>query len=118
MRLLVAACAGLLLASPASAQEVIGTVDAVYLEAARGVLLQWRTRDGGSVRRWADVDVDGRKVLVQVPQGMRVLPGERIAVLLAAPKSMPLARSLPTTAVSRASPLAPDPSEHGASVGR
>lgn len=112
MKRFAAAFAGLLLSFPAAAEELAGTVQAIYYEASRGILLQWRPRME-STRRWADVDVDGRRVLARVPDGMRVSPGDGIAVLLGEPKSMPLAQVLPTTAVSQA--VAPDSS---ASVGR
>jgi len=112
MRTFAAALAVFLLSLPAGAEEAAGTVMAVYYEASRGVLLQWRARAGSGVR-WADVDLGGRKVLARIPDGMRVSPGDRIAVLLGEPKSMPLAQALPTAAISRAVA-----SDANASVGR
>jgi hypothetical protein len=112
MKHVAAVVAGLLMSFPATAEELAGMVREIYYEAGPGILLQWRPRMG-SARRWADVDVDGRRVLARVPDDMRVSPGHGIAVVLGAPKSMPLAQALPMTAVSRAVAL-----DSSASVGR
>ncbi len=107
------ALVGALAAFPANAEEAAGRVDAVYYEAAPGILIAARVQGKAGGARWADVDVGGRKVLARVPDDMKVSPGDRIAVRLAAPKSSQLAYVLPTTTVSRA--LGPDPN---ASIGR
>jgi hypothetical protein len=114
MKRFAAAIAGVFLSLSfgSRAEQATGTVEAVYYEAAPGILQQWRPRIA-SRRLWVDVDMDGRKVLARVPEGMPVSPGRRIAVFLGEPKSMPLAQALPTTTVSRVT--APDPN---ASVGR
>lgn len=106
------ALAAFLLSLPAGADEVAGIVETVYYEAAPGLLQQWHPRVGAR-RLWADIDVDGRKLLARVPEGMPISPGQRIAVRPGEPKSTPLARALPMTTVSRVA--APDP---GASAGR
>ncbi len=103
-----------LVATPASGtEEVSGRVDAVYYEAARGILVAAGVRGAPRGARWADVDLGGRKVLVRVPDDMSVAAGDLIAVRLGEPKSGQLAYVLPTTTVSRA--LGPDPN---ASIGR
>ncbi len=100
-------------AFPAGAEEAFGRVDGLYYQAAPGVLVAARLQGNPGAARWADVDLGGRKVLVRVPDDMRVAAGDRIAVRLGAPKSNQLATILPTTTVSRA--LGPDPN---ASIGR
>lgn len=112
MKRAAAVLAGLFLSFGAPAEEAAGKVEAVYYEAAPGILQQWRPRMD-SRRLWVDVDVDGRRVLARVPEGVPVWPGKRIAVVLGEPKSTPLALVLPMATVSRVA--APDPS---ASVGR
>jgi hypothetical protein len=102
-----------LAAFPVHAEEVFGRVDAVYYEAARGVLVDAKLHRRASGPRWADVDVGGRKVLARVPDDMRLSTGDRIAVRLGDPKSSQLAAILPSTTVSRV--IAPDPN---ASIGR
>lgn len=97
----------------AFAEELSGRVDALYVEAANGVLLEERFAGARPGARWADVSVGDRRVLARVPEEMRIRRGDRIAVRVGTPKSNPLAYVLPTTTVSRA--LAPDPN---ASVGR
>lgn len=112
--LLIGALLGLLgLAFPAGAEEAFGRVDALYYQAAPGVLLAARLAGRPEGALWADVDLGGRKVLVRVPDEMKLAAGDRVAVRLGAPKSSQLAAILPTTTVSRA--LAPDPN---ASIGR
>src|SRR5688572_1885819 len=111
---LLGALLGLLgLAFPVGAEEAFGRVDALYYQAAPGVLVAARLAGRTEGARWADVDVGGRKVLVRVPEEMKVSAGDRVAVRLGAPKSSQLAAILPTTTVSRA--LGADPN---ASVGR
>ena len=110
---LVWALLGALAVCPAYAEEAAGRVDAVYYEAAPGILVAARLGGKAGGTRWADVDVGGRKVLARVPDDMSVSAGDRIAVRLGAPKSSQLSYILPTTAVSRA--LGPDTN---ASIGR
>lgn len=110
---LLCALVGTLAAFSAIAEEAAGRVDAVYYEAAPGILVAARVHGKAGGTRWADVDIGGRKVLARVPEGMNISAGDRIAVRLAAPKSSQLAYVLPTTTVSRA--LGPDPN---ASIGR
>jgi hypothetical protein len=107
-------CALLLLAVPALAEEATGRVDAVYFEVAPGVFVTAGAQRPAHARRWADVDVGGRKVLARVPDELQVGPGDRIALRLGDRKSSALAQALPTTAVSRVLGL-PEPN---ASIGR
>jgi hypothetical protein len=88
-------------------------VDAIYVEAAHGVLIEERLAGARPGARWADVSIGDRKVLARVPDDLRVARGDLIAVRVGAPKSNQLAHVLPTTTVSRA--VAPDPN---ASIGR
>jgi hypothetical protein len=102
--------AGLLLAavlSPASAEDATGRVRAIYYQAGPGVLVDAKMLHSPSAIRWADVDVRGRSVLVQMPAEMNAKPGDLVAVRLAEPKSSQLAQILPELAVSRA--IAIDP---------
>ena len=87
--------------SPANAEEAIGRVRTVYYEAAKGVLVDAKLSRRGSVIRWADVEVQGRMVLVQIPGAMNAAVGDVVAVRLAEPKSSQLAQILPQVAVSR-----------------
>ena len=107
-------CAFLLAASASAlAEDVAGRVDAVYFEVSPGVFIAGVARPPAGAARWADVTLDGRRVLARVPDDVQVRQGDRIAVRVGDRKSAPLAQVLPTTTVSRA--LAPDPN---ASVGR
>ncbi|HYD56110.1 MAG TPA: hypothetical protein VEB41_04300 [Burkholderiales bacterium] len=98
---------------PSGAEEVTGRVAAIYREASPGVLMEERLARPRGGARWADVDVDGRRILARLPDEMPLSLGERIAVRVGAPKSSQLAYVLPMTTVSRA--IAPDPN---ASMGR
>lgn len=116
-------CFGLFLfLSPANAQEALGRVRAIYYEAARGVLVDARMSHRSSAIRWADVELQGRSVLVQMPSGLSAGVGDVVAVRLAAPKSSQLAQILPQVAVSRALEINPrqfaGQQEPNASTGR
>jgi len=87
--------------SPANAEEAIGRVRTVYYEAAKGVLVDAKLSRRGSVIRWADVEVQGRMVLVQIPGAMNAAVGDVVAARMAEPKSSQLAQILPQVAVSR-----------------
>ena len=87
--------------SPANADEAIGRVRTIYYEAAKGVLVDAKLSRRGSLIRWADVEVQGRMVLVQIPGAMNAAIGDVVAVRLAEPKSSQLAQILPQVAVSR-----------------
>ena len=87
--------------SPANAEEAIGRVRTIYYEAAKGVLVDAKLSRRGSVIRWADVEVQGRMVLVQIPVEMNAGVGDVVAMRLAEPKSSQLAQILPQVAVSR-----------------
>src|SRR5258705_2600052 len=103
-------CFGLFLfLSPANAEEAIGRVRTVYYEAARGVLVDAKMARRASAIRWADVEVQGRMVLVQMPSGLEAGVGDLVAVRLAEPKSNQLAQILPQVAVSPAPPGKPPP---------
>jgi hypothetical protein len=120
---LVFFCFGLFLfLSPANAQEATGRVRAIYYEAARGVLVDARMSHRPSAIRWADVELQGRSVLVQMPSGLSAGVGDLVAVRLAAPKSNQLAQILPQVAVSRALEINPPQfagqQEPNASTGR
>ena len=88
-------------AFPSGAEEVTGHVAAIYREASPGVLMEERLAGSLAGARWADVDVNGRRILARVPDGMALSRGERIAVRVGAPKSSQLAQVLPMTTVSR-----------------
>jgi hypothetical protein len=107
-------CTLLLLALPVLAQEADGRVDAIYFEVAPGMFVTAGALRPAGARRWADVDVGGRKVLARLPDQLQVGPGDRIAVRLGDRKSSALAQALPTTAVSRAL----GPVDPNASIGR
>ncbi|HWA38340.1 MAG TPA: hypothetical protein VG873_10785 [Burkholderiales bacterium] len=107
-------CALLSLALPVLAQDATGRVDAIYFEVAPGVLVTAGALRPANARRWADVDVGGRKVLARLPEELRVGPGDRIAVRVGDRKSSALAQVLPTTTVSRAL----GPVDPNASIGR
>jgi hypothetical protein len=116
-------CFGLFLfLSPANAQEVTGRVRAIYYEAAHGVLVDAKLTRRPSKIRWADVELAGRMVLVQMPAGFDPLVGDLVAVRLAEPKSSQLAQILPQVAVSRALEINPPqfagPQDPNASTGR
>jgi len=88
--------------SPANAQEATGRVRTIYYEAAHGVLVDARLSHRASAIRWADVELPGRRVLVQMPAGMNAAVGDAVAVRLAEPKSSQLAQILPGVTVARA----------------
>ena len=75
--------------SPASAEELIARVRAVYYEAAGGVLVEPKMARRASAARWVDVELaDGNRALVQLPSDLRAGVGDVVAVRLAAPKSL------------------------------
>ena len=100
--------------SPAHAQEVTGRVQGIYYQSANGVLVDAKMLHSPSAIRWADVEVRGRLVLVQMPADLNPKVGDLVAVRLAEPKSSQLAQILPTVTVGRALALEPE----SASVGR
>ena len=89
-------------ASCVQAEEATGRVRAIYYEAARGVLVEARLVRQSSAIRWADVELPGRRVLVQMPAGMNAAVGDAVAVRLGEPKSSQLAQILPGVTVARA----------------
>ncbi len=101
----------LLAPTPAWPADVLGKVQALYYESARGVFLDARMLRNTAATRWADVDIEGRVMLVQLPAGMSALPGDMVSVRLGEPKSGQLARVLPTTVISRALEVNPQPSQ-------
>ena len=116
-------CFGLFLfLSPANAQEATGRVRAIYYEAAHGVLVDARVTRRPSKIRWADIELSGRMVLVQMPADFNPVIGDLVAVRLAEPKSSQLAQILPQVAVSRALEINPPqfagPQDPNASTGR
>jgi hypothetical protein len=95
----------LLFASSVQGAETTGRVRALYYEAARGVLVEAKMLHGAGATRWADVEAEGRRLLVRVPAGMSAAVGDLVAVRLADPKSSQLAQILPAVAVNRAFPI-------------
>src|SRR3954468_14892893 len=72
----------------ASAQDETGRVRALYVEAARGVLVEPRLQGNPDARRWADVELSNvlgerRRTLVLVPDDMTVRIGDLVGVQLA-----------------------------------
>ncbi len=110
MRVLFAFGLLCLLATAVRAEEAIGRVQAIYYEAAPGVLVDSRFRARPSAIRWADVEVGGRHVLAKMPAEVRAGVGERVAIRLANPKSTPLAQILPEVATARALESIPESS--------
>lgn len=105
---------GLFLAlTPAEAEQLIGRVRALYVQAAPGVLMEAAGKgsahaNGESAQaHWADVEVDGRMHLVRVPAELRMRVGDRVSVRLGEPRSTHIARVLPTVAESRALSIEP-----------
>jgi hypothetical protein len=107
---------GLFLAlTPAEAEQLIGRVQALYVQAAPGVLMEAAGIGKGSAHapgesaqaHWADVEVDGRMHLVRVPAELRMRVGDRVSVRLSEPRSTHIARVLPTVAESRALSIEP-----------
>ena len=116
-------CFGLFLfLSPANAQEATGRVRAIYYEAAHGVLVEAKLARRPTAIRWADVELQGRSVLVRMPAAFNAGVGDLVAVRLAEPKSSQLAQILPQVAVSRALEINPPQfagrQEPNASTGR
>ena len=93
--------------SPANAEDATGRVRAIYYEAARGVLVEAKLSHRTAAIRWADVELQGRNVLVQMPSGLNAGVGDVVAVRLAEPSSSQLAHVLPQVAVSRALEINP-----------
>jgi hypothetical protein len=102
MRVVVAFLCFCSVAAPATADEVLGRVRALYYEAGRGVLVEAKMLHRSSAIRWADVEVSSRRILVQLPADMNAAPGDLVAVRLGDPKSTQLAQILPTVAINRA----------------
>jgi hypothetical protein len=89
-------------AFPLHAEETSGRVRAIYYEGARGVLLDPRMMRQPSAARWVDVELDGqRRALVQLPATMDAMVGDIVAVQLASPKSVEIARADAPIRVSR-----------------
>ncbi len=75
--------------SPASAEELVARVRAIYYEAAGGVLVEPKMARRSSAARWVDVELaDGNRALVQLPSDLQAGVGDVVAVRLAAPKSL------------------------------
>ena len=99
---LLALLIGGLTALGASADENLGRVRGVYVQAAPGVLVERSmARQGG--QQWADVELvnppaDERpRVLVQVPRDLPANKGDMVAVQLAGPRT----ETVPLLTVSR-----------------
>jgi len=76
----------------ASAEENVGRVRGVYVQAAPGVLIdRSMARNGG--QQWADVELmapapgERTRVLVQVPRDLPAKTGDIVAVQLAGPRN-------------------------------
>jgi translation initiation factor IF-1 len=83
-----------LVAAPALG-ETGGVVQAVYYEAARGVMVDASILVRPGARRWVDVQLaDGRRVLAELPRHLRVRAGDNVAVQLGDPKSTAVASVL------------------------
>ena len=92
----------LVCAFPLHAEDASGRVRAIYYEGARGVLLDPKMLRQPSAVRWADVELDGqRRALVQLPSNIDASIGDIVAVQLAAPKSIEIARVDAPIRVSR-----------------
>src|SRR3954464_30423 len=91
-----------LMAGGAQAQDAMGRVRGVYVEAARGVLVERSTPRPGAAR-WADVELDSsvaperRRVLVQMPPEMQAKIGDLVGVELATRR----AEAIPMQRLSR-----------------
>jgi hypothetical protein len=89
-------------AAGAGAEENVGRVRGVYVEAAPGVLIE-RSLARSSGRRWADVELvapmpgERTRVLVQVPRDLPAKTGDVVAVQLAGPRN----EAIPLISVSR-----------------
>ena len=93
-----------------AAAEEAGRVVGLYHEAARGVLLESRFAAPAGARRWADVQLAERRVLVQLPEELEPRLGDHVAVRLAEPRGSALARALPMATVARALRIEPQAS--------
>ena len=86
----------------ASAEENVGRVRGVYVQAAPGVLIERSMARGGGPQ-WADVELvdpmpgERTRVLVQVPRGLPAKTGDVVAVQLAGPRN----EAVPVTSISR-----------------
>ncbi len=96
----VALCAASAL--DAGAQETLGRVRGVYVQAAPGVLVERSlTRAGGP--QWADVELasvpqgERPRVLAQLPRQLAARPGDLVALQLAGPRT----EAVPLQSVSR-----------------
>jgi hypothetical protein len=94
-------------ASPALyAEESLGRVRGVYVEAARGVLVDQKFRSSAtSSILWADVELsaapEGRRVLVQVPAELKPASGDLVAVQVEDSLPRMVAQQVPMLRVSR-----------------
>ena len=96
----------------ASAEDNVGRVRGVYVQAAPGVLIERSMARGGGPQ-WADVELvapapgERTRVLVQVPRELPAKTGDIVAVQLAGPRNeaVPLARISRVTEI-RSSALA------------
>jgi hypothetical protein len=86
----------------ASAEENVGRVRGVYVQAAPGVLIERSmTRSAGP--QWADVELvapmpgERTRVLVQVPRDLPAKTGDVVAVQLAGPRN----EAVPLISISR-----------------
>jgi hypothetical protein len=99
---LLALMVGGLTAFGASAEENLGRVRGIYVQAAPGVLVE-RSMARGSGQQWADVELvnpaagERPRVLVQVPRDLPANKGDMVAVQLAGPRT----ETVPLLNVSR-----------------
>ncbi|MBV8030677.1 MAG: hypothetical protein JO035_04140 [Betaproteobacteria bacterium] len=100
-------------ASAANAQEATGRVRGIYVEAARGVLVELSMARGARGTRWLDVELDAevlaerKRQLVVLPSGMSASVGDAVALRLGEPKSSQLAAVMPLISVNRALAVRP-----------
>ena len=92
-------------AFPAHAQDEAGRVRGLYVEVARGVLVDPRLARSGATRRWVDVELgvpggERRRALVMVPDDMKVALGDLVGVKLE-PADRRIAALQPFPSVSR-----------------
>jgi len=97
--------------SPVRAEEQLtGRIRTIYYEVARGVFVEASMKRSAAAIRWADVDLPGRSVLVQLPAELQAATGDLVAVRLAEPKSTQTAQILPMISVGRALAVEPESS--------
>lgn len=84
----------------------VAKVRGIYVEAARGVLVEQRFALGVRGRQVADVELQGQqRAIVQLPAELKVNVGDLVEVSLAQPEPAPLGRrqaSAPVAGTSRA----------------